>query len=106
MSRQRLPSKAFLKLRAASFSAPALYLDVGARQAPGKLRLASSSISAGIPLSRGWGPGAANMSCCVAPSQGRELGEEHCFEVEKTWLTNHFEEANGLKCFHQMMHAG
>lgn len=52
VSRQRLPSKAFLE--EGSFSAPAFDLDVGARQAPGKSRLAPSSISAGILLSREW----------------------------------------------------
>lgn len=69
VSRQRLPSKAFLKRLGCLFNqspAPALYLDVGARQAPGKYRLAPSSISAGILLSRGWGPG-ANYSCAVLP---------------------------------------
>ncbi|OVA15428.1 hypothetical protein BVC80_2183g1 [Macleaya cordata] len=35
-------------------------------QAPEKYRLAPSSISAGILLSRGWGPG-ANYSCAVLP---------------------------------------
>ncbi|GAU48501.1 hypothetical protein TSUD_291870 [Trifolium subterraneum] len=38
-----------------------------ARQAPGKSRLAPSSISAGILLSRGWGPG-ANYSLQSCPN--------------------------------------
>ena len=45
---------------------PFIYLDVEVRQAPGKSRFAPSSISAGILLSRGWGPG-ANYSCAVLP---------------------------------------
>lgn len=102
VSRQRLPSKAFW---AASFSAPAFYFDVGARQAPGKVRLAPSSFSAGILLSRGWSP-EANYSLLCCPNPRRAFGEEHCFEGGKAWLTSHFEEATGLECFHQMMHVG
>ena len=50
---------------AGSLSAPAFYLDVGARQVPGKYRLASNSILAGILLSRGWSPGANySLLCC------------------------------------------
>ena len=68
VNRQRLPSKAFWK-RLGWFLFGArlfFYLDVGARQAPGKYRLAPSSISAGILLSRGWGPG-ANYSLLSCP---------------------------------------
>jgi hypothetical protein len=63
-------------------------------QAPGKSRLAPSSISAGILLSRGWGPG-ANYSLLSCPNP-RPVGEEHCFEGGKAWLTSHFEEATGV----------
>ena len=35
-----------------------------------------------------------------------KVGEEHCFEGGKAWLTSHFEEATGLECFYQMMHVG
>nr|GLL21614.1 orf34 [Ipomoea trifida] len=64
---------------------------------------APSSISAGILLSRGWAL-ERTTHCCVAPTQGRAFGEEHCFEGEKAWLTNQSSEATGLECFHQMMH--
>ncbi|KAM3396842.1 hypothetical protein P3S68_000354 [Capsicum galapagoense] len=40
-------------------------------QAPGKSRFAPSSISAGILLSRGWGPGANySLLCCPNPRKG------------------------------------
>nr|DAD25541.1 TPA_asm: hypothetical protein HUJ06_027005 [Nelumbo nucifera] len=56
----------FLRMLGLFGARPLFRLDVGARQAPGKYRLAPSSISAGILLSRGWGPG-ANYSCAVLP---------------------------------------
>ena len=56
--------------------------------------------------SRGGGVLERTTHCCVAPTQGRAFGEEHCFERGKAWLTSHFEEATGLECFHQMMHVG
>ncbi|KAI5311517.1 hypothetical protein L3X38_000243 (mitochondrion) [Prunus dulcis] len=56
--------------------------------------------------SRGGGVLERTTHCCVALTQGRALGEEHCFEGGKAWLTSHFEEATGLECFHQMMHVG
>lgn len=46
--------------------------------------------------SRGGGLLERTTHCCVAPTQGRALGEEHCFEVGKAWFTNHFEEATGV----------
>lgn len=64
-------------------------------QAPGKYRLAPSSISAGILLSRGWGPG-ANYSLLSCPNPRKAFGEEHRFEGGKAWLTSHFEEATGV----------
>lgn len=70
--------------------------------------MAPSSISAGILLSRRWGPG-ANYSLLSCPNPRKaavKVGEEHCFEGGKAWLTSHFEEATGLECFHQMMHVG
>ncbi|KAK7325702.1 hypothetical protein VNO80_33969 [Phaseolus coccineus] len=73
VNRQRLPSKAFWK------------------------RL-GCSISAGILLSRGWGPG-ANYSLLSCPNPRKaavKVGEEHCFEGGKAWLTSHFEEATGV----------
>lgn len=56
--------------------------------------MAPSSISAGILLSRGWGPG-ANYSLQPQP-KAVKVGEEHCFEGGKAWLTSHFEEATGV----------
>ena len=60
--------------------------------------MAPSSISAGILLSRGWGPG-ANYSWLSCPNPRKaavKVGEEHCFEGGKAWLTSHFEEATGV----------
>lgn len=68
---------------------PFLYLDVEARQAPGKSRLAPSSISAGILLSRG-GVLERTTHCCLDPAQGRAFGEDQCFEGGKAWLTKDF----------------
>lgn len=58
--------------------------------------MAPSSISAGILLSRGWGPVLERTThCSLAPTQVK-VGEEHCFEGGKAWLTSHFEEATGV----------
>ncbi|KAM1721733.1 hypothetical protein ACFX13_024388 [Malus domestica] len=46
--------------------------------------------------SRGGGVPERTTHCCVALTQGRALGEEHCFEGGKAWLTSHFEEATGV----------
>lgn len=46
--------------------------------------------------SRGGGVLERTTHCCVAPTQGRAFGEEHCFEGGKAWLTSHFEEATGV----------
>ncbi|KAK6803449.1 hypothetical protein RDI58_001233 [Solanum bulbocastanum] len=74
VSGQRLPSKAFLKRQGGLVPfrrPPFIYLDVEVRQAPGKSRFAPSSISAGILLSRGWGPGANySLLCCPNPRKG------------------------------------
>lgn len=68
-------------------------------KAPGKSRLASSSISAGILLSRGWSPG-ANYSLLSCPNPLKGFWGGALLEG-KAWLTSHFEEATGLECFHQ-----
>ncbi|CAN4117899.1 unnamed protein product [Withania somnifera] len=46
--------------------------------------------------SRGGGVLERTTHCCVAPTQGRAFGEEHCFEGEKAWLTNQSSEATGV----------
>lgn len=100
VNRQRLPSKAFWKRLGWFLSgARILFRCWGkASPTPGKSRLAPSSISAGILLSRGWGPG-ANYSLLSCPNPRKaavKVGEEHCFEGGKAWLTSHFEEATGV----------
>ncbi|GMP57315.1 hypothetical protein CsSME_00021453 [Camellia sinensis var. sinensis] len=104
VSRQHLPSKAFLKrLGWFLFGARPLMLGQGKPQESiGWLPAPSRPAS----CSRGGGVLERTTHCCVAPTQGRAFGEEHCFEGGKAWLTNHFEEATGLECFHQMMHVG
>ncbi|KAH0670311.1 hypothetical protein KY285_024567 [Solanum tuberosum] len=47
--------------------------------------------------SRGGGVLERTTHCCVAPTQGRAFGEEHCFEGEKAWLTNQSSEATGVR---------
>ncbi|KAH0765316.1 hypothetical protein KY285_001187 [Solanum tuberosum] len=45
---------------------------------------------------RGGGVLERTTHCCVAPTQGRAFGEEHCFEGEKAWLTNQSSKATGV----------
>jgi hypothetical protein len=91
----------WMRLCSWNVSNPALYLDVGARQAQGKSRFA-------LHLSQHPAPGrvwslSELVTCYVAP-MAQYMGI--WWRATVRWLTSHWSEAAGLECFHQMMHVG
>ena len=56
--------------------------------------MAPSSISAGIL--EGVGSWSELLIAVLPQPKAVKVGEEHCFEGGKAWLTSHFEEATGV----------